>query len=625
MTALTRTPAFHLAGLLALAGLLDACSCGGTSGLSPGSVNGLVMNAATGVGLTGAAVSGGGKSTTTDSRGYFSLEGLTSGPVTVSVTLAGFAPAYATPRASDKPESTLVTMKAQGTPQTYSPSATKTLSQSTEAGPYAVSFTGGSLDTTDSNLTVSITPVDPTKEASVLPGSFVTTSSQILFPVTFAEFSILDSSGNRVQLKSGQSATVELPIPVRLRSQYPLDAKIHCYAFNPATGAWDDFVDGTVRASSVDGATPVLAAAIKHFSWYGGAPQGNDCQDVVGRVVSAVDGTPLGNARVEATPGGYTYTDADGYFTVVAESGSDTSFTAYQTGYDVDGSLTGMKGAKYIEFGEVQPALTGLTSKPCTTTAPAGAAPPAGTLGGRDNPVSIKVGLAKLAYNATAILSAGSGGSNGSVLVTLQSGVPGSDGKLTSPGAASGAKITLSSGSSSTTLAEVFQGTGLYELATGDTFAISAGHTYQLAIDADGNGSIDGTGTASVVGDLAFTAPTEGGTYPASGFTTSWTDTGTALGGSAYSAVYYLAISGTSTGFYQFSSALQATPYDVLRGPGNALPPGSYTASLVAFSGFFSGAGSNNIMQANNISGVGLTGTALSVGGAATDVNFTLQ
>ena len=41
---------------------------------------------------------------------------------------------------------------------------------------------------------VSITPVDPTKEAKVLPGQLVTTSSSVLFPVTFAEFS--DPEGN---------------------------------------------------------------------------------------------------------------------------------------------------------------------------------------------------------------------------------------------------------------------------------------------------------------------------------------------------------------------------------------------------------------------------------------------
>lgn len=628
---MTARPTHHVF-LLALwsLGLLEACNCGGSSRSSPfapRSVNGLVMNQATGVGIAEATVTGGGKSAVTDSRGYFSLDGLEAGQVTLTITHEDFAPAYATPRvSSDKAESTLVSMKASGATQRFNPSVEKTLTQSTEAGPYAVTFAAGSLDTTDTELTVAITPVDPTKEREVLPGSLVTASSTVLFPVTFAEFSILDSAGNRVQLKSGQSATVELPIPPRLRAQYELGAKIHCYAFNPATGAWDDFVDGVVRTSTVDGSTPVLAAAIKHFSWYGGAPEGNDCFDVVGRVVSAVDGKPLGNARVEATPGAYTYTDADGYFSVVA-SGTSTSFFAYQTGYDVDGSLTGTPGAKYIEYGEVQEVLSGLVKKECSASAPAGGAPPAGTLGGRDNPVVVKVGaIAKEAYEVVAILSGGEGTSPGSITVTIQSGLPGPNGDLTNTSPASGAKVTISSGAASAAVPEIFPGTGMYTLAGGSGLSITKGRTYQVAIDVDGNGSIDGSGTASTVGDLAFTVPTAGGTYPAAGFNVSWTDTGTTLGGAGYSAVYFLSISGTggtNAGSFQFGSSLQVTPYDMLKGPGTPLPPGSYTASLFGYSGFAPNAGSG-LIQSNNIRGVGLTGTAYSLADA-TEVSFTLQ
>jgi hypothetical protein len=416
-----------------------------------------------------------------------------------------------------------------------------------------------------------------------------------------------------------------LPIPTRLRSEYPLGAKIHCYAFNAATGAWDDFVDGEVRASSIDGATPVLAAAIKHFSWYGGAPEGNDCFEIVGRVVSAVDGSPLGNARVEATPGSYTYTDADGYFSVLG-SGSSTSFFAYQTGYDVDGSLTGTPGAKYIEYGETQQMLQGLTPRDCNASSTGGGSSPAGTLGGgRDNPVVVKVGaITKEAYEVVAILSAGSGSGGGSLSVIIEGGVPGPDGELTNKTPTSGAKITVSDGTASAQVPEISPGSGYYMLATGGV-SIIKGHTYQLAIDVDGNGSIDGTGTASTVGDIAFAVPASGGTYSASNFTASWTDTGTTLGGAAYSAVYFLSITNTSStaAFYQWTSTLQLAPYDMIQGPGHLLPPGSYTASIVSYSGF-AGGSSGSLNQSKNITGVGISGTAFSVG-TQVEVSFTLQ
>jgi hypothetical protein len=195
-----------------------------------------------------------------------------------------------------------------------------------------------------------------------------------------------------------------------------------------------------------------------------------------------------------------------------------------------------------------------------------------------------------------------------------------------SPVAASGSKITLSRQAASASLSEIAAGTGLYTLGTGASLAIEKGQTYLLTIDADGDGSIDGRGTVSVVGDLALTQPTPGGSYLASSFTASWTDTGTSLGGATYSAVYFLAISGrnATTAFsYQFGSGLSFTPYDLLGGPGTPLPPGDYTATLTGYSGFAS-SGSQNLQQSNNITGVGLTGTALSFD-SVSSVDFTLR
>ena len=213
-------------------------------------------------------------------------------------------------------------------------------------------------------------------------------NSSVLLPVTFAEFTLRDSTGKRLNLKSSASATVELPIPAALRSAYPLATKIHCYSYDATTGKWADFVDGTVQVSSVDGTSPVLAASIRHFSWYGGAPEGNDCVDVFVKVTSAVDGKPLANARVEATPGTVAYTDATGVASVRSAVGPTPSeFTAYQTGIDVDGSLTGTAGAKYIEFGRVDVELVGLVTKACSE--PASGGQPSGT-GSSGSPIGIE-------------------------------------------------------------------------------------------------------------------------------------------------------------------------------------------------------------------------------------------
>src|SRR5215470_5344941 len=414
---------------------------GGTVG-GAGSVNGIVSDIGTGARIAGASVSGGGKSTTTDSSGQFTLDGLATGNVSISISKDGYAPSFANGKVGDQAEAVFAWLKKQGDLQTYDSTASRTLSQKTEAGPYAVVFQPNSLDTTDTNLRVSITPLDPTKEVQALPGNLVTgggANAIPLIPVTFAEFTILDSSDKRVNLKASASAMVELPIPPSLRASYPSGAKIHCYAYDATTGAWEDFVEGTVQTSSVDGTSPDLAASVRHFSWYGGAPEGTNCVDVPVKVVSVIDGRPLGNARVEATPGTVSYTDADGNATVRTTASGVTKYTAYQTGFDVDGSLTGMPGAKYIEFGETQEQTSG-TPVSCSGGGLRAQAAPA------TSPLVIKVGIVKnFLYSAMATLSAGTGGSGG-VSVVLQAGVPGPDGMLENPLPASGAIITISQG-----------------------------------------------------------------------------------------------------------------------------------------------------------------------------------
>jgi hypothetical protein len=590
----------------------------------PGTVYGIVTDIGSGAGLAGAVVTGGGQSATTDGQGTFTLAGLAAGTVNLSVTSHDYAPGFASAKAGDSTQTVLVTLKKQGPLQSYDVAKGMTLSQKTEAGPYAVILAPNSLDTTDTNLKVSITPLDPTKEREALPGNLVSggAMSSLLIPVTFAEFSILDSSGKRVNLKPSASAQVELPIPPSLRGQYPAGAKIHCYAYDPATGKWEDFVEGTVQTSSVDGTSPVLAASVRHFSWYGGAPQGNNCIDVYVSVVSAVDGKPLGNARVEASPGTTAYTDANGSALVRSTSGTGAStYVAYQTGFDVDGSLTGLKGAKYIEFGKVEEELAGLVQKPCTGD-PSPTPGSSSARGSQGSPLTIKIGrLTGLLYEATAILSAEQDGQPGQVQVILSEGVPGPDGKIVDPMPAGGAKITLTeAGAAPILLTELAPGTGVYTITTG--VKVTAGKSYLLSIDGDGNGSIDGTGSVFALGKLAWTNPTDGATVPSAGLLASWSDSGSAAGGMGYAPVYEAVISavGGTDGAIYFGTDRQVLLKSLVM-PGAGLTPGMYTGSLIGFSGAFAASGSTT----NNITGMGVTGEFYSFSGSDAKITFTVQ
>ena len=589
------------------------------------SINGFVRDSQSGARLAGVAVKVGTKATTTDVDGRFNLTGLTKGAAVVSLAKANYAPGYENVTVGENAEAVIVPLKKEGTRQAYNPTGTKTISESTEAGPYAVVFAPNTLDTTDTNLHVAVTPLDPTKESATLPGNLAVTDA-LLEPLTFAEFSIFDSTGNRVNLKAGKEAIVELPIPPTLRgnTNYQLGKTIHCYSYNPSTGQWEDFVVGTIVKSSVDGTTPVVRASIKHFSWYGAAPETTDCIDVTVKVVSAFDKKPMPNARVEAFPGTATYTDANGLADIRTRINGNTRYTATRTYTDTDGSVSGMPGAKVIDFGEVSEELAGLVRVPCSGTSrkPMAATGVAARVrGASSDPVQIQVGhIGALNYeaNVAMITIGGAGTVSASLHAILPSGDEG-------PGAG-GAILTLrGSGISDTRLQEApgngGEGSGVYYAYN---LPLVQGQRYTIDIDADGNGSTDGSGFAYAVGALTWDQPAGGSSVSAANLTASWLDSGSSTAG--YSAVYLASItkeSGTGQNFaYYLGTNREFSPKTAT---GSALSAGTYRANLTAFSGAYSGLGTQNFSVINNITGATVTGQFFSYSSLATPVAFTVQ
>ena len=606
-----------------LMGLLVACGGGNTGGgntggnnapSAPNTVTGLVTDIGSGARLKDVKVSvvGGSQTVTTDERGEFILKNLPLGLVKLDLEKAGYAPGHAIAESTSSAQAAVVALKKDGAEQSYNPTQARTLFERTEAGPYAVIFQPNSLNTTDTNLRVVVTPLDPTKEDTALPGDLIAggASPTPLGAVTFAEFSILDSQNRRINLKPGSNAIVELPIPPELRSRYKIGDKIHCYAYNPQTGKWEDFVEGTVERSSVDGTTPVLKASIRHFSWYGGAPavQDQECVDIE---VRGRDG-PLEGAVVTARPGLRTVTGKYGQASITVEKGANVTYTATKTYTDtfVDsrGNLVPKPGAKVIDIGKVyEDDLIGLDGKnysrrpgPC----PGGSGQSVRAAAG-ENPLQIRVAPAPEGfYEANAILQPG-----GAAFVQLEKGIPTADGDLDNAEAAGGAKITISDNAGkSATLSEVAAGSYF-----ANNFDIQPGRRYTLNIDADGNGSIDGSGSAFALGNVAWSNLSNGGSYSAASLTASWTDTASSQPG--YNALYLVSFqrqggSGAADFATYTGSERSFQPRAQTSSPPTPLAPGSYTVSLNAFSGAFSG---GNLNISDNITGIGMQGKIFSL------------
>jgi hypothetical protein len=631
------------ASLLAGALLPTACTSGPTGS---GTVYGFVTDGASGARLAGATVEFSGQKATTNDKGEFTLEKMPEGESVLRVTHETYAPSYANVEVGKEgPAGVVVTLKKEGTRQPFTHAEGGTLYQMTEAGPYAVTLRPNSLATSDGQLRVAVTPVDPTKELPVLPGRLVTEDA-LLIPLTFADFTIYDSAGKPVNLKAGQEAVVELPVPLELRGrpEYAEGKTIHCYSYSATTGDWEDFVVGTVVKSSIDGVTPVVRASLKHFSWYGAAPETEDCVDVYVQVVDS-KGRPVEGYTVEAFPGTKGRTDSKGWAQVVGGLGTNSRIVATRTYIDTDGSISGMPGAKVIDIGQVETELVGLVKKSCRGATGQGLASQGltdgtvraahaegGPLGSQSNPVSVTVGPAGLVgYRAMAILSNGQGGGEGSVMLMVSEALP----EEQTGEAVGGGKVTLeertAAGATRTVDMPELAGVPGYYTAS---LAVVPGARYTLRIDADGNGSIDGTGSVVAPGPVTWTSPTDGQLLPAASFTARWTSAAGAGNGVGYwanitpedgtpedSGSFY---SGTATEFvpYRFNW-LDPTVSN------QRLAPGTYTATVSSYSGpwpmlglNFSGGAAFTLTP--NITGAQMGGEFYGFGGDDT-VTFTLQ
>ncbi len=306
------------------------------------------------------------------------------------------------------------------------------------------------------------------------------------------------------------------------------------------------------------------------------------------KVVSAVDGTPLGNARVEASPG----------TTAIYRRRWQRPRALGRRQHDLELCrlpdrprrrwLTHRHQRRQVhrvrEGGED---LVGLVQKPCTGD-PSPHARPKERAWVRE----LTLAASGRARHGRAL----SGHRNsderrwfhaGQVQVIVEEGIPGPDGSIEDAVPTSGAKILfgeVGSGDAPPSLTEIAPKTGLY-LATAGA-KITPGKLYSVSIDGDGNGSIDGSGTAFALGNVEWTNPTDGDTVNSADFTASWSDSGSTLGGAAYAPVYEAIISSADGGGDAaiYIGTDREFPVKSLAMPdADGLQPGKYTGTVIGF------------------------------------------
>ena len=148
-----------------------------------------------------------------------------------------------------------------------------------------------------------IVPLDPTSDISASPGPLAGIPTQGggevgLESVFMAEISLWQA-GNRLQLKPGAKATLEMVLPESLQGQYVDGDTVPAWWFDLDAGIWKEDGAGTMGPSQSQPDKLAWTAEVEHFTWWNcDQPWTNkNCFDVL---VVDMEGDPVANSFVSA-------------------------------------------------------------------------------------------------------------------------------------------------------------------------------------------------------------------------------------------------------------------------------------------------------------------------------------
>lgn len=322
-----------------LVGMFAGCGGGGGGGTTPApappstsSLVGKVSDNSTGLPVSGVTVTDGTVTTTTAADGTYTLAGSAAASDKVlAFTKTGYASGYkiATVTASEPtradvallPVAYSTTITSQATAQTLSvPGSSGQVTLPVNA---LVTSTGSSPTGT---ITANLTPIDPSSNPQLMPGNYTTSSGGVIESYGAMELNFKDASGGSLNLASGKSATIRIPVAASTTSPPPT---MPAFYFNSSTGKWVQ--EGTL---TLGGTAPnrYYEGTVTHFSYWN-ADQVYDTTCISGKVVKSDGTTPQANAKVEAQGRDYTgtsqaWTGADGTFTILVKANSSVILTA---------------------------------------------------------------------------------------------------------------------------------------------------------------------------------------------------------------------------------------------------------------------------------------------------------
>lgn len=332
-------PAVAAAVLSVMVLFVSGCGSGSSSGGSgpsassaAGTVTGRIVSLANNAPVSGAAVKTTAGTTTTSADGTFSVPAPVGDRTTVHVEASGFAEGFPIARVTAGQTTTLgVKLVPTGVTTAVSVATGDTVSapnssaQVTIPANALVPQAGG---TAAGSVNVSVTPINPAVDTSVMPGGFngISAGGGTTRPIeSFGAMliDIRDSAGSRYTLAPGKTASIRVPLGTQ--STNP-PTTMPLWFFDETAGVWRE--EGTATLQQGSGANRYYEGTVTRVSYWN-ADLVLDTISVNGCVKDA-NNQPVANALVQTEGIDYTgtafdSTATDGNFSVAMRKSSQAN------------------------------------------------------------------------------------------------------------------------------------------------------------------------------------------------------------------------------------------------------------------------------------------------------------
>jgi Immunoglobulin I-set domain len=286
-----------LAGLAACSNGSDDAAVPPATGTAVGTVKGQVLRSDTGAPVGDAKVSSGAATTRSAADGSFTLSGVAAAArATLKVEAAGYTDAFVvsssvTNITTTAPDARLVNA---ATAVTFDASTAATVASPGSVAQVALPASSLVVESTGAaytgSATAQVTPINPANDPQSMPGDYTASDNTLIESFGAIKVTLLDASGNKLNLKSGSEATIRIPLATRTAS--PPDT-MPLYFFNESTGLWVQEGSATLQGSAPN---QYYEGAVKHFSFWN-VDKPLDTVYLEG-CINNRDGTPAANASI---------------------------------------------------------------------------------------------------------------------------------------------------------------------------------------------------------------------------------------------------------------------------------------------------------------------------------------